>query len=81
MIKNKVKTSVNEYVVSVRRYKVDGSYDKTINCYSSKSEWAMLDFVMWTEDMCPEELKTHLQTTPCNIMIRKNGKLISYKDL
>ncbi len=72
---------MDKYTVQIRRYDVDFNLIYTFENGPDDREWVRDIVNVFLAPHTPSELKHALQTTPLNIMVRKNGKLISYKDL
>lgn len=57
-------------------------YDHVNGTFISADSWDCVDSYQLLEDFqMMLDIEDNFRVTACNIMLRKNGKLISYKDL
>lgn len=68
------------YSVQIRRYKNNGEYSRTVKVSHKGASRTGDTIKAWLATHTFHELESNLQTNPCNIMVRRDGKLISYKE-
>lgn len=74
---------MNNYSLQVRIYNKDGTFYTRVSSFMENISKSRAKF--WWDvfflEQTPEEKEKFTKTTACNVMVRKNGKLISYREL